>query len=149
MIPWRIGRLLSRHHCRINKRDLSKLPERTMNNRSAIIIIDLLKGFFKQNPTLPDPLNAKQLFAAVRRVIDTGREQGLHNGVTKHNILPDECRSQTSRSARTVSSNPGCRDRRRLGPAGRLQIAEALQRSTRPGSTRCWGTRQAALNTGA
>src|ERR1700732_2292148 len=90
MIPWRIGRLLSRHHCRINKRDLSKLPERTMNNRSAIIIIDLLKGFFKQNPTLPDPLNAKQLFATVRRVIDIGREQGLHIVFIKDNFLPAE-----------------------------------------------------------
>lgn len=90
MIPWRIGRLLSRHHCRINERDLSKLPERTMNNRSAIIIIDLLKGFFKQNPTLPDPLNAKQLFATVRQVIDIGREQGLHIVFIKDNFLPEE-----------------------------------------------------------
>jgi nicotinamidase-related amidase len=61
-----------------------------MNNRSAIIIIDLLKGFFKQNPTLPDPLNAKQLFATVRRVIDIGRAQGLHIVFIKDNFLPEE-----------------------------------------------------------
>ena len=45
-----------------------------MKKRSAIIIVDLLKGFFKSNPTLPDPLDAKRLFATVRRVIDAGRD---------------------------------------------------------------------------
>ena len=29
-----------------------------MSPRSAIVVIDLLKGFFKSNPTLPDPLDA-------------------------------------------------------------------------------------------
>jgi len=37
-----------------------------MSPRSAIVVIDLLKGFFKSNPTLPDPLDAKRLFATVR-----------------------------------------------------------------------------------
>ena len=48
-----------------------------MSPRSAIVVIDLLKGFFKSNPTLPDPLDAKRLFATVRRVIDAGRERGI------------------------------------------------------------------------
>ena len=48
-----------------------------MSPRSAIVVIDLLKGFFKSNPTLPDPLDAKRLFATVRRVIDAGRERGV------------------------------------------------------------------------
>src|SRR5262252_402077 len=48
-----------------------------MSLRSAVIVIDLLKGFFKSNPTLPDPLDAKRLFATVRGVIDAGRASGL------------------------------------------------------------------------
>jgi nicotinamidase-related amidase len=60
------------------------------NSRSAVIIVDLLKGFFKQNPTLPDPLNAKQLFGIVRRVIDNARERGVHIVFIKDNFLPEE-----------------------------------------------------------
>jgi nicotinamidase-related amidase len=61
-----------------------------VNKRSAIIVIDLLKGFFKHNPTLPDPLNAQQLFATVRRVIDIGREKGVNIVFIKDNFLPEE-----------------------------------------------------------
>ena len=61
-----------------------------MSTRSAIIVIDLLKGFFKSNPTLPDPLDSKQLFATVRRVIDSGREAGLSIVFIKDNFLPEE-----------------------------------------------------------
>lgn len=61
-----------------------------MNERSAIIIIDLLKGFFKKNPTLPDPLDSKRLFATVRRVIDEGRAHGVNIVFIKDNFLPEE-----------------------------------------------------------
>jgi nicotinamidase-related amidase len=61
-----------------------------MSTRSAVIVIDLLKGFFKSNPTLPDPLDSKQLFATVRRVIDSGRECGLDIVFIKDNFLPEE-----------------------------------------------------------
>jgi nicotinamidase-related amidase len=61
-----------------------------MSTRSAVIVIDLLKGFFKSNPTLPDPLDSKQLFATVRRVIDSGRECGLNVVFIKDNFLPEE-----------------------------------------------------------
>jgi nicotinamidase-related amidase len=61
-----------------------------MNERSAIIIIDLLKGFFKKNPTLPDPLDSKRLFSTVRRVIDEGRAHGLNVVFIKDNFLPEE-----------------------------------------------------------
>jgi len=61
-----------------------------MSTRSAIVIIDLLKGFFKGNPTLPDPLDSRQLFATVRRVIDSGRGSGLHIVFIKDNFLPEE-----------------------------------------------------------
>jgi nicotinamidase-related amidase len=60
------------------------------NSRCAVIVIDLLKGFFKQNPTLPDPLNAKQLFGTVRRVIDNARERGVNIVFIKDNFLPEE-----------------------------------------------------------
>ncbi len=61
-----------------------------MSTRSAIIVIDLLKGFFKKNPTLPDPLDAKPLFATVRRVIDEGRDNSVHIVFIKDNFLPEE-----------------------------------------------------------
>lgn len=61
-----------------------------MNERSAIIVIDLLKGFFKKNPTLPDPLDPTRLFATVRRVIDEGRDQGVRIVFIKDNFLPEE-----------------------------------------------------------
>jgi nicotinamidase-related amidase len=61
-----------------------------MNQRSAIIIIDLLKGFFRHNPTLPDPLDSGRLFGTVRRVIDEGREKGLNIVFIKDNFLPEE-----------------------------------------------------------
>lgn len=61
-----------------------------MNQRSAIIVIDLLKGFFKSNPTLPDPLDSKQLFKTVRRVIDEGRDQGVNIVFIKDNFIPEE-----------------------------------------------------------
>ena len=61
-----------------------------MNKRSAIIIVDLLNGFFKHNPTLPDPLDAKRLFSTVRRVIDAGRDEGVNIVFIKDNFLPEE-----------------------------------------------------------
>jgi nicotinamidase-related amidase len=61
-----------------------------VNERSAIIIIDLLNGFFKKNPTLPDPLDSKRLFATVRRVIDEGRANGARIVFIKDNFLPEE-----------------------------------------------------------
>jgi nicotinamidase-related amidase len=61
-----------------------------VSTRSAVIVIDLLKGFFKNNPTLPDPLDSKRLFATVRRVIDIGRDSGLVIVFIKDNFLPEE-----------------------------------------------------------
>ncbi len=61
-----------------------------MPPRSAILVVDLLKGFFKNDPTLPDPLDARRLFATVRRVIDAGRERGLTIVFVKDNFLPEE-----------------------------------------------------------
>jgi len=61
-----------------------------VNERSAIIIIDLLNGFFKRNPTLPDPLDPARLFATVRRVIDEGRATGVKIVFIKDNFLPEE-----------------------------------------------------------
>jgi nicotinamidase-related amidase len=60
------------------------------NSRCAVIVVDLLKGFFKQNPTLPDPLNARQLFGVVRRVIDNARDHGVRIIFIKDNFLPEE-----------------------------------------------------------
>jgi nicotinamidase-related amidase len=60
------------------------------NSRCAVIVVDLLKGFFKQNPTLPDPLNAKRLFGVVRRVIDNARDHGVRIVFIKDNFLPEE-----------------------------------------------------------
>jgi nicotinamidase-related amidase len=61
-----------------------------MSKRSAVIVIDLLNGFFKKNPTLPDPLGEKALFATVRRVIDAGRTVGVNIVFIKDNFLPEE-----------------------------------------------------------
>jgi nicotinamidase-related amidase len=61
-----------------------------VSKRSAIIVIDLLKGFFKDNPMLPDPLDSKALFAKVRRVIDAGRSEGIKIVFIKDNFLPEE-----------------------------------------------------------
>jgi biuret amidohydrolase len=61
-----------------------------VSTRSAVIVIDLLKGFFKSNPSLPDPLDSKRLFATVRRVIDIGRDAGLAIVFIKDNFLPEE-----------------------------------------------------------
>src|SRR5262249_5062883 len=62
--------------------------DHAMSTRSAIIVIDLLKGFFKGNPTLPDPLDSRQLFATVRRGIDSGRETRVHLVFINDNFLP-------------------------------------------------------------
>jgi nicotinamidase-related amidase len=61
-----------------------------MNHRSAIIVIDLLKGFFKKNPTLPDPLDEKTLFANVKTVVDKGRGLGVNIVFIKDNFVPEE-----------------------------------------------------------
>jgi biuret amidohydrolase len=61
-----------------------------VNERSAVIVVDLLKGFFKNNPTLPDPLDSKALFTTVRRVIDEGRASGVNIVFIKDNFLPEE-----------------------------------------------------------
>lgn len=61
-----------------------------MSKRSAIIVIDLLKGFFKKNPTLPDPLDPTKLFGTVRRVVDAGRNDGVNIVFIKDNFLPEE-----------------------------------------------------------
>ena len=61
-----------------------------MTKRSAVIVIDLLNGFFKKNPTLPDPLDEKALFKTVRRVIDAGRSDGVNIVFIKDNFLPEE-----------------------------------------------------------
>ena len=61
-----------------------------MSKRSAVIVIDLLNGFFKRNPTLPDPLDEKTLFTTVRRVIDAGRDVGVNIVFIKDNFLPEE-----------------------------------------------------------
>jgi nicotinamidase-related amidase len=61
-----------------------------MTKRSAVIVIDLLKGFFKKNPNLPDPLDEKALFKTVRRVIDAGRGEGVNIVFIKDNFLPEE-----------------------------------------------------------
>jgi len=61
-----------------------------VNERSAIIVIDLLNGFFKKNPTLPDPLDPTRLFATVRRVMDEGRASGAKIVFIKDNFLPEE-----------------------------------------------------------
>src|SRR5262245_66688349 len=61
-----------------------------MSLRSAVIVVALLKGFFKSNPTLPDPLDAKRLFATVRRVIDAGRDSGVTIVFINDNFLPEE-----------------------------------------------------------
>jgi len=66
------------------------VSKRSTSKRSAIIVIDLLKGFFKKNPTLPDPLDATKLFGTVRRVIDTGRQEGVNIVFIKDNFLPEE-----------------------------------------------------------
>ncbi len=67
------------------------IPEELpMSKRSAIIVVDLLNGFFKHNPTLPDPLDSKRLFATVRRVIDAGRDEGVNIVFIKDNFLPEE-----------------------------------------------------------
>jgi nicotinamidase-related amidase len=58
--------------------------------RSAIIVIDLLKGFFKKNPTLPDPIDSTKLFGTVRGVIDAGRKQGVNIVFIKDNFIPEE-----------------------------------------------------------
>lgn len=61
-----------------------------MNHRSAIIVVDLLKGFFKKNPTLPDPLDEKTLFAKVKTVVDKGRGLGVNIVFIKDNFVPEE-----------------------------------------------------------
>jgi len=61
-----------------------------MSKRSAVIVIDLLNGFFKKNPTLPDPLNEQALLKTVRRVVDAGRDVGVNIVFIKDNFLPEE-----------------------------------------------------------
>src|SRR5262245_24573369 len=61
-----------------------------MSLRSAVIVVDLLRGFFNGNPTLPAPLDATRLFATVRGVIDAGRDSGVTIVFIKDNFLPEE-----------------------------------------------------------
>ena len=80
-----------------------------MSPRSAIVVIDLLKGFFKSNPTLPDPLDAKRLFATVRRVIDGGRERGAPGARADHRdagLVGHGCQAFGYRSRRSATSPP-------------------------------------------
>jgi hypothetical protein len=66
-----------------------------MSPRSAIVVIDLLKGFFKSNPTLPDPLDAKRLFATVRRVIDAAANAASPSSSSRTTF----CRRSANRQA--------------------------------------------------
>ena len=48
-----------------------------MDERRALVVVDLLNGFFKNNPRLPDPAEAERLIRNNRKVIDAGREAGV------------------------------------------------------------------------
>jgi nicotinamidase-related amidase len=61
-----------------------------MDERRALVVVDLLNGFFKNNPRLPDPVEADRLIRNNRKVIDAAREAGLTIVFIKDNFLPEE-----------------------------------------------------------
>ena len=60
-----------------------------MSERRAIIVVDLLKGFFKGDP-VPAPVHADRMIRNTRTVIDAGRDAGIPIFFIKDNFLPEE-----------------------------------------------------------
>ena len=60
-----------------------------MSDRRAVIVVDLLKGFFKGDP-VPVPVNAEAMIRNTRTVIEAGREAGVPIFFIKDNFLPEE-----------------------------------------------------------
>jgi nicotinamidase-related amidase len=60
-----------------------------MSERRAIIVVDLLKGFFKGDP-VPAPVHADRMIRNTRPVIDAAREAGIPVFFIKDNFLPEE-----------------------------------------------------------
>src|SRR3972149_11145393 len=61
-----------------------------MDERRALVVVDLLNGFFKNNPRLPDPVEAERLIRNNRRVIGAPRRAGLASGIIQEKLQPAE-----------------------------------------------------------
>jgi nicotinamidase-related amidase len=57
--------------------------------KSAVIIVDMLKGFFKGEP-VPPPLEPERLIEANQRLVHTAREAGVPIIFIKDNFWPEE-----------------------------------------------------------
>lgn len=60
-----------------------------MSERRAVIVVDILKGFFKGEP-VPAPLHADRMIRNTRTVLDAAREGGIPIFFIKDNFLPEE-----------------------------------------------------------
>ena len=60
-----------------------------MSERRAVIVVDILKGFFKGHP-VPAPVNADRMIRNTRVVLDAAREAGIPIFFIKDNFLPEE-----------------------------------------------------------
>lgn len=61
--------------------------------KQAVVIVDMLKGFFKQEPgrdSLPLPLEPERLISANRRLAAAAREAGVPVIFVKDNFWPEE-----------------------------------------------------------
>ncbi len=60
-----------------------------MSERRAVIVVDILKGFFKGDP-VPAPVHAERMIRNTRVVLDAAREAGIPIFFIKDNFLPEE-----------------------------------------------------------
>lgn len=60
-----------------------------MSERRAVIVVDILKGFFKGDP-VPAPVHADRMIRNTRAVVDAAREAGIPIFFIKDNFLPEE-----------------------------------------------------------
>ena len=60
-----------------------------MSERRAVVVVDLLKGFFKGDP-VPAPVHADRMIRNTRSVVDAAREAGIPVFFIKDNFLPEE-----------------------------------------------------------
>lgn len=60
-----------------------------MSGRRALIVVDMLNGFFKGDP-VPVPVNAEAIIRNIRTVVEGAREAGVPVFFIKDNFLPEE-----------------------------------------------------------
>lgn len=61
-----------------------------MMEKSAVLVVDMLKGFFKPNPLLPPPTRTNEITQNNRRVVQEARKIGIPVVFVNDNFQPSE-----------------------------------------------------------